>query len=154
MALARSVRMAAGLFIALLSTETHAITVPPGCDEPTTHPPITIASTLTRKRADKANDGSAEKPWRTLAEVLDPANHLVSTKSYSPNYGRGDQSLHAVNDAGVIRAGDTLYLMSGDHGSPSLLGYANDDFITVSAAPGQTPIITFDEDRKFIALGL
>jgi hypothetical protein len=50
---------------------------------------------------------------------------------------------------GVIRPGDTVWLMSGDQGAvklqgyygAGLVGYANADFISVAAAPGQTPIL-------------
>ena len=66
-------------------------------------------------RGAKDNDGSADRPWRTLAEVLDPANHLVATKAY----GRTKDGLGApapINPGGPIRPGDTIVLMSGDHG--------------------------------------
>ena len=91
-------------------------------------------------RGAKDNDGSADRPWRTLAEVLDPANHLVATKAY----GRTKDGLGApapINPGGPIRPGDTIVLMSGDHGSVDFKQYDNDDFISVVAGKGQTPIV-------------
>jgi len=117
------------------------VTVPSGCASPNSvsghH-----AFYVDPAKGDKSNDGSAARPWRTLTEVLDPSNHLVSTQSYSPGYARGDTAPHSINVNGVIKPGDTIYLMTGDHGNPKLVGYANNDFITVSAAPGQAPVIS------------
>jgi len=50
----------------------------PGCDGP----PVSVGGHqffVDLRSGDKGNDGSAAKPWRALAEVLDPANHLVAT---------------------------------------------------------------------------
>lgn len=128
-----------GLFFVVMSTAAHALTTYPGCAEP----PSSAGRHsfyVDPEKGDKANDGSAERPWRTLAEVLDPANHLVATQSYL-RYAAGDRSLSAVNPDGPIKPGDVIYLMSGDHGSPVLKGYFNDAFITVEAAPDQKPVV-------------
>jgi hypothetical protein len=91
-------------------------------------------------RGAKENDGSEQRPWRTLPEVLDPANHLVATKAY----GRTKDALGPpapINPAGPIRPGDTIVLMSGDHGSVEVKQYVNDDFIAVVAGKDQTPLV-------------
>jgi hypothetical protein len=75
-----------------------------------------------------------------LSEVLDPANHLIASQSYA-SFATGDHSLRKINPNGPIKAGDTIYLLSGDHGSPTVRGYVNSGFITVEAAPGQVPIV-------------
>ena len=45
---------------------------PRGCAEPITPSVGHHSFYVDPERGDKTNDGSAEKPWRTLAEVLDP----------------------------------------------------------------------------------
>ncbi|WP_407180101.1 right-handed parallel beta-helix repeat-containing protein [Bradyrhizobium sp. STM 3562] len=66
-----------------------------------------------------ANRGSTEAPWSTLSAVI-RAGLFVN---------------------GTIRAGDTVYLRSGDHGSIGLSG-SNFDFITIAADSGATPVIS------------
>ena len=77
-------------------------------------------------RGSRSNDGSEQKPWRTLAEVLDPATHLVATP---------------INPDGPIRPGDVVVLMTGDHGTVAIEQYANKGFISVVAGEGQTPVV-------------
>ena len=70
----------------------------------------------------------------------DPANHLVATKAY----GRTKDGLGPpapINPGGPIRPGDTIVLMSGDHGPVEFRQYVNDDFISVVAGKGQTPVV-------------
>ena len=83
-------------------------------------------------------DGSAARPWRTLAEVLDPASKLLSTQGHKV---AGDK-LIAINPTGPIKAGDVLMLMSGNHGSVKVLNAYNTDFVSVMAAPGQVPVVS------------
>jgi hypothetical protein len=116
-----------------------AFQVAQGCDAPRS---IEGSQTffVDPSRGAKGNDGSADRPWRTLSEVLDPANHLVATKAY----GRTKEGLGPpapINPGGPIRPGDTIVLMSGDHGSADFRQYANDAFISVVAGKGQTPIV-------------
>ena len=89
-----------------------------------------------------SGDGSSAKPWRTLAEVLDPANKLIATQEHSAGYSKGtDTALHAVNPTAPIQPGDLILLKSGDHGAITITNMFNADFITVAAAPGATPVI-------------
>jgi len=83
-------------------------------------------------------DGSAQKPWRSLAEVLDPARGLIA----SPRLRRRPDGDFAVEpaSAGPIRAGDRIELADGDHGDIRLTGYVNADYIAISAAPGAKPV--------------
>ncbi len=39
-----------------------------------------------------SNDGSEQHPWRTLAEVLAPSSHLISSFAYV-NYAKGGRDL-------------------------------------------------------------
>ena len=69
-----------------------------------------------------------------------PLNRLVSTRSY----GRIGDSLGPpapINPAGPIKPGDTIVLMSGDHGAVNASRYVNSDFISVIAGQGQTPLV-------------
>jgi hypothetical protein len=62
-----------------------------------------------------SNNGSTTAPWSSLSAVVGAAH--------------------------TIKAGDTVYLRSGDHGSIALNGN-NSDFITIAAADGATPVIS------------
>ncbi len=92
-------------------------------------------------KGSKANDGSMERPWRTLAEVLDPAGRLISTKALLKSSPTAEFILSNVNPNGPVKPGAILHLMSGNHGTPQVRQYVNDDFISVVAAPGQTPVL-------------
>ena len=65
------------------------------------------------------NNGSTNAPWSTLSAV-------ISAELFTNN---------------TIKAGDTVYLRSGNHGSITLSGQ-NSDFITIAADAGATPVIT------------
>lgn len=105
--------------------------VPAGCDKPSQASegrkfyvdPVHGAST---------NDGSAARPWKTLSEVLDPRNHLVSSRAYTRT-PTGLGPLAPVNPNGPIKPGDTIVLMSGDHGVVATRNNANENFMFVSA---------------------
>jgi hypothetical protein len=64
-----------------------------------------------------AGDGSAAKPWKTLAEVVTSG------------------AIHRV------RPGDTILLMTGNHGAVTLSG-ENADFITIAAGKDQQPALS------------
>ncbi len=89
---------------------------------------------------DMANDGSAERPWRTFAEVVSQKNGLISTRNFT-DYAKGSRAFQAVNPAGPVHPGDELVLMSGDHGDVELRRYMNEGFIRVVAGAGQVPTI-------------
>jgi hypothetical protein len=63
-----------------------------------------------------SNDGSKDKPWKTLAEVVS-SGALAKTKP-----------------------GDTILLRSGNHGSVTITG-SNTDFITIAAEKGEKPTL-------------
>ena len=125
--------------LALSTGAALAIDVAAGCDSPQPNP-AGRQFFVDPARGAKENDGSALKPWRTLAEVLDPANHLVTTRGYSrTSEGLGPPT--PVNPDGPIHPGDTIVLMSGDHGAVQVKQYVDSDFISVVAAKDQTPIV-------------
>ena len=101
-----------------------------------------------------SNNGSEAAPWHTLAEVVN--NGLVSTQMYTVPYSTGS-ALVPHNPTGVVHAGDLIYLLSGNHGDVLIQGAVNTDFITVSALPGQTPVLntlTTEGASKWVFQGL
>ena len=90
-----------------------------------------------------SGDGSQAHPWLSLQTVL---TSKVSTADYVTGYYNASGTpAHAgattpVNAAGPVHAGDTIYLMNGNHGDISVIG-VNTNFITVAAAPGQAPLL-------------
>ncbi|MCW2285586.1 hypothetical protein M2323_003439 [Rhodoblastus acidophilus] len=89
-------------------------------------------------RGSPEGDGSVQKPWRSLAEVLDPGRGLIA----APRLRRQPDGGFATEPAqgGPIRAGDAIELADGDYGDVTLIGYVNPDFITIAAAPGAKPV--------------
>ena len=135
-------RVFPAMFIVLLPFPAVAANVYPGCSVPSLkagHHTFYVDPV----NGSMGGDGSATKPWRTLTEVLDPANKLISTQGHAgAAYLNGsDTALHAVNPNAPIKAGDLLLLRSGNHGAPTLTNMFNTDFITVMAAPGAAPVI-------------
>lgn len=97
--------------------QSHPLEFPNACNVPT-------ASTGHSFYVDPSagsvnNNGSANAPWSTLSAVITAGLFTNNT----------------------IKAGDTVYLRSGNHGSITLNGQ-NADFITIAADAGATPVIT------------
>lgn len=76
-------------------------------------------------RGSKTGDGSAAKPWKSFQEVV--AAKLIS----------GDDATK-----GIVHGGDAIYLMTGEYGLVRPPATNNTDYITIQAAPGQTPVFT------------
>jgi len=91
--------------------------VPSACIAPTA--PTGHSFYLDPSAGSMSNDGSANAPWSGLSAVI-RAGLFVN---------------------GTIKAGDTVYLRSGDYGSITLSGN-NSDFITIAADTGATPVIS------------
>jgi hypothetical protein len=83
------------------------------------------------------NDGSVNHPWRTLAEVIDQ-NKIESMQPADYPYSFGDP-LVVKNDGAPVQPGDTIVLMSGFHGTVTIIAYYNPETITIKAGQGQTP---------------
>ncbi|WP_269539388.1 choice-of-anchor Q domain-containing protein [Cerasicoccus fimbriatus] len=83
-----------------------------------------------------SGDGSAGNPWADLQDVIE--DHVESEKPLNYPY---DGTLTARNSGAAITAGDTILLMSGDHGAINLYGWYNTGEITIEAAPGETPVL-------------
>lgn len=83
------------------------------------------------------NDGSQAKPWRTLKEVVDAK--LIETQNWEKLPYAAGAKLVPKNAGAPVKAGDTIWLLSGYHGDVAITGYYNSAPITIAAAPGQKP---------------
>ncbi|HUT88975.1 MAG TPA: right-handed parallel beta-helix repeat-containing protein [Thermoguttaceae bacterium] len=86
---------------------------------------------------DIGNDGSPQKPWRSIQAVFDQG--LVESRQWAKLPYRGGAKLVPKNAGAPVRAGDTMYLRSGYHGALEIRGYYNSDWITIAAEKGHTP---------------
>jgi Right handed beta helix region len=129
---------AASLGAALIAPALASASVYPGCAAP---PAIGSGNVhyVDPVHGSSSGDGTAAHPWHTLAEVV-----AAGLFYNAPLRGQAH-----INPSAPIQAGDTVYLMSGNHGSvliqgqyASLVGYNNSSFITIAAAPGQTPVLS------------
>ncbi len=51
------------------------------------------------------------------------------------------KGLSSRNPNGVVKPGDVIYLLNGNHGDVRITGCINSNFITVQAYPGHTPVL-------------
>lgn len=93
-------------------------------------------------------DGSAARPWGSLQAVVSagPGDARGPMLSTAPYWHAGPGGWRwAPNPDAPVKPGDALMLMSGDYGDVSVdvngQTIANADFVTVEAAPGQTPVL-------------
>jgi len=94
--------------------------------------------------------GSATHPWNSLQAVFQTTpgyNYpLLTTAPYKywPKGGTGYVFAPGPN-AGPIKPGDEILLMSGNYGNIGIGQYnteiTNSSFLTIAAAPGQTPVL-------------
>jgi Right handed beta helix region len=136
--------VALSLFLLLLIKPAHAggsaiSPVYPGCAVPPVNPAGAVHY-VDPVNGSNSGDGTAAHPWHTLSEVV-----AAGLFYNAPLRGRAH-----INPSAPIQAGDTVYLMSGNHGSvliqgsygPGIVGFNNSSFITIAAAPGQTPVLS------------
>jgi hypothetical protein len=91
-------------------------------------------------------DGSAARPWRTIEEAIAAKRIQIRDAKGSPS-----------DPKAPVKPGDTILLRSGWHGVIRIPGGVNDAFVTIAAAPGQTPQvgwIAIDGGRKWKVKGL
>jgi parallel beta-helix repeat protein len=89
------------------------------------------------ERGSPANDGSAEKPWRSLSELFD--QDLVESRAWDSLPYKKDGRLVPKDPGAPVKAGDTIWLRNGNYGDLLIQGYYNSDFITIAAVDGHTP---------------
>lgn len=89
-------------------------------------------------------DGSRSHPWKTLAEVF--SDNLIQHYRYEKlPYSKGGEKV-VVNPDAPVRGGDTLVLLSGNHGEVSTgrEGFYFDEskFLTIRAGLGSLPVLS------------
>ena len=103
------------------------------------------------KTQTAGGNGSQAQPWNSLAAVVGTApgyNYpLLTTAPYThANAAKTANVVAAGPLAGPIQPGDEILLMSGNYGDFRVCVYnteiLNQAFVTVAAAPGQTPVLT------------
>jgi len=96
-------------------------------------------------------NGSQAHPWNSLeavaAAVTGYPYPLLTTAPYRHLNAAGNAAVFAAGPAaGPIKPGDEILLMSGNYGNVGMCQYnteiSNSSFVTVAAAPGQTPVLT------------
>src|ERR1700677_2621178 len=113
-------------------------------------------------------NGSQASPWNSLSGVLSGAwGANITVPGYSRPLLSSVAYNHIVNGQFVavadqlgnppVQPGDALMLMSGNYGDIGIgdfnLPTTNSDFVTVEAAPGQTPVFTtllLDRTNKWV----
>jgi parallel beta-helix repeat protein len=149
----------AGFFClaAALSGGARAAEVYPGCAQPGPTEKVWWVDQINGKSPADGGDGSQAHPWNSLNAVIS-SQWWLSADSKASGYTRPLLSsvpyFHVVNGRRVLVAdetdnppvqpGDTIMMMSGDYGDIVVGIYntqiTNSDFVTVKAAPGQTPV--------------
>lgn len=69
---------------------------------------------------DANNDGSAQKAWKSLQAVVDKG--LVESRQWEKLPYKDGASLAPRNSGAPVKAGDTIYLRSGDYGELEIRG--------------------------------
>jgi hypothetical protein len=93
-----------------------------------------------------SNDGTAERPWRTIQEVFE--QNLIQTR---------DGAGRLKNPRAPVKAGDTILLRCGYHGEIYCRRAYNDGYITIAAEQGHEPRVRrvfFAAAAKWIIRGL
>lgn len=89
---------------------------------------------------DPNGDGSRERPWQTLENVIERG--LIQTRDWTRLPHKPDTPLQIVHSHGPIRGGDTIWLREGYHGRISIIGAYNKTPITIAAMPGESPEVS------------
>jgi hypothetical protein len=119
-------------------------------------PPSTFRSVwyidpVNGKTAAAGGNGSPAHPWNSLeavaAAVTGYAYPLLTTAPYTHLNAAKTAYVFATGPAaGPIKPGDEILLMSGNYGNIGICQYdteiSNSSFVTVAAAPGQTPVLS------------
>jgi hypothetical protein len=144
-----------GYFVILLFCFTgslHAAQVYSGCaTPPSTFRHVWYFDPVHGKTQAAGGNGSQASPWNNLQALVQAqtgyAYPLLTTAPYTQNPGGGQPWVVKTGpNAGPIAPGDEILLMSGNYGKLWLNVWnteiANSAFVTVAAAPGQSPVLT------------
>jgi hypothetical protein len=130
----------------------HAQQVMQGCvPPPSTFRSVWYIDPVNGKTAAAGGNGSLAHPWNSLeavaAAVTGYAYPLLTTAPYTHLNAAKTAYVFATGPAaGPIKPGDEILLMSGNYGNIGICQYdteiSNSSFVTVAAAPGQTPVLS------------
>ena len=146
--------VAAGSFClaAALGGGAGAAEVYPGCAQPGPTGKVWWVDPVNGKSPAAGGDGSKTAPWNSLPGILSfrlPPGYTRPLLSSVPYFHVVDgKRIYVADQLGSppIQPGDTIKLMSGDYGDIVIGDYlqqvVNPSFVTVEAAPGQTPLFT------------
>src|SRR5271163_132211 len=138
-----------GYFVILLfclATPVHACATPPS-----TFRHVWYFDPVRGKTQAAGGNGSQASPWNNLEALVQIkpgyTYPLLTTAAYPHQPAPGQPWVVAAGpNAGPIAPGDEILLMSGNYGNLWLNVWnteiANSAFVTVAAAPGQTPVLT------------
>ncbi len=127
---------------------TYAIRITDASGRSTLSPAVTISVVAAARRTQHHvdpiagaddGDGSAARPWRSLQTVVDTQ---VETRNWDTLPYTEDRNLVVVRPGAPVRAGDTIWLHDGNHGSLVIRSAYNTTPITIAAAPDATPRLT------------
>jgi hypothetical protein len=129
-----------------------AAEVYPGCAQPGATGKVWWVDPANGKTPADGGNGSKTAPWNALQGVLSfklPQGYTRPLLSSVPYYHVVDgKRVYVADQLGSppIQPGDTIELMSGNYGDVVIGDYlqqvVNPSFVTVEAAPGQTPVFS------------
>jgi Right handed beta helix region len=146
--------VAAGMFClaAALGGGARAAEIYPGCAQPGPTGKVWYIDPVNGKTPAAGGDGSQTAPWNSLTGVLSfkfPPGYTRPLLSSVPYYHVVEgKRVYVADQLGSppVHPGDTIELMSGDYGDIVIGDYSkqvvNPSFVTVEAAPGQTPVFS------------
>jgi Right handed beta helix region len=146
--------VAAGMFClaAALGGGARAAEIYPGCAQPGPTGKVWYIDPVNGKTPAAGGDGSQTAPWNSLTGVLSfkfPPGYTRPLLSSVPYYHVAEgKRVYVADQLGSppVHPGDTIELMSGDYGDIVIGDYSkqvvNPSFVTVEAAPGQTPVFS------------
>ena len=83
------------------------------------------------------NDGSASRPWKRLQQVL--ADGFVESRGWDALPYTDSRTLVPKNPGAPVKAGDTIWLLSGKYGDLTIRDMYNTKAITIAALDGHVP---------------
>jgi hypothetical protein len=155
------------VLVSCFASPTHAANVYTGCAvPPSTFGNVWYFDPVHGKTQAAGGKGTKVAPWNNLQALVRAETGysfpLLTTAPYRQVPVPGQPAVTKTGpNAGPIQPGDEILLMSGNYGGVSVGGLpvevSNSAFVTVAAAPGQTPVLTslfVGETNKWVFNGL
>jgi hypothetical protein len=142
----------AAVLVLCLASSAHAAQVYAGCTvPPSTYRHVWYFDPVHGKTQAAGGAGSQAAPWNNLQALVQAepgyTYPLLTIAPYRQVPVPGQPAVNTTGPkAGPIAPGDEILLMSGNYGDVFIGGLpaeiSNTSFVTVAAAPGQTPVLT------------